>query len=114
MRRCILLALIAAACLAGPASAQGTPADLNAELAAMRDGGALEARGDLKGAEGITRAVLEKNPRALTSLITLERLLTMQGRLLDITRLHSPPTSIPSSVTRCACVSMRRWTGLRT
>ncbi|HEX6694132.1 MAG TPA: hypothetical protein VF035_05425 [Longimicrobiales bacterium] len=85
MRRCIpLLALSAAVGLTQPTVAQGTPADLNAELAAIREGGVLEARGDLAGAERITRALLEKNPRALTTLITLERLLTMQGRVIEL------------------------------
>lgn len=85
MRRCIpLLAFVAAVGIARPIVAQATPADLNAELAAIREGGVLEARGDLAGAERITRALLEKNPRALTTLITLERLLTMQGRVIEL------------------------------
>jgi tetratricopeptide (TPR) repeat protein len=45
---------------------------------------ALEARGDLAGAERLARDMLERRPRSLSSLIVLERLLTMQGRIAEI------------------------------
>ncbi len=54
------------------------------ELALIRQTEVLEARGDLAGAERLARDVLARSPTSLSSLIVLERLLTMQGKLTQI------------------------------
>jgi tetratricopeptide (TPR) repeat protein len=65
------------------AAAQQVP-DPQGEIAIIRASEALEARNDLAGAERLIRGILTRSPTSLTSLITLERLLTMQGRVSDL------------------------------
>jgi tetratricopeptide (TPR) repeat protein len=57
---------------------------VRSEITVLRDSEALESRGDIAGAERLVRNVLAEAPTSLSSLITLERLLTMQGRLADL------------------------------
>jgi hypothetical protein len=83
-------AVVLAACLAaGPLQAQqhGPPADDRAgtaELDRLRDAGVREAAGDVAGAEAVVRGVLQDNPRSLSALMALERLLALQGRQDDL------------------------------
>ncbi|MEO5509401.1 MAG: hypothetical protein ABIS27_02140 [Longimicrobiales bacterium] len=59
-------------------------ANVTDELAVIRATEALEARGDIAGAEKLARDMLATNPQSLSSLIVLERLLTMQGKVAQI------------------------------
>jgi hypothetical protein len=89
-RRRLRAAVVVAACLASiPLQAQeyGRPADARAgtaELDRLRDAGIREAAGDVPGAEALVRRVLRDNPRSLSALMALERLLALQGRLDDL------------------------------
>lgn len=85
-------------CIARPVAAQQPP-DPQSEISIIRQSEALEARNDLAGAERLIRSILTRSPTSLTSLITLERLLTMQGRVADIepfieTLLQVDPVSV--------------------
>lgn len=62
-----------------PAQSQGTD-----ELSRIRQAAALEEAGDFAGAEKLVRQVLDGNPTSLSALLTLERLLTLQGRAPEI------------------------------
>ncbi|HSJ06001.1 MAG TPA: hypothetical protein VK936_04815, partial [Longimicrobiales bacterium] len=71
--------------IAAPLYAQAgdRPADARpgaTELDRLRDAGVREAAGDVAGAEAVVRAVLKDNPRSLSALIGLERILVAQGR----------------------------------
>src|SRR5690606_19573368 len=50
----------------------------------LRAAAALEADGDLAGAERVLESVLEKNPASLGALIALERVLAVEGRPEDL------------------------------
>jgi tetratricopeptide (TPR) repeat protein len=73
-----MLALCAAAT---NAAAQGSGAS---EIQAVRDAVTKEIAGDLRGAGDILRAVLDKNPQSLPAMLSLERILKIEGRLGDI------------------------------
>jgi hypothetical protein len=75
-----LLAIAAAVPL--PLSAQ--EADARPELTRLRDAAQHESAGDLAAAERVVREVLHANPGSLTGLLTLERLLNVQGRPADV------------------------------
>jgi tetratricopeptide (TPR) repeat protein len=54
------------------------------ELERLREAAALEQAGNLAGAERIVTEVLAVNPASLTALLTLERLVSVQGRPGDV------------------------------
>lgn len=62
----------------GAAHAQVAAAPTD-ETALLREAAALETAGDLAGAERLLRSVLSATPTSLTALISLERILAMQG-----------------------------------
>jgi tetratricopeptide (TPR) repeat protein len=74
----LMLALCAAAT---NAAAQSSGAS---EIQAVRDAVAKETTGDLRGAGDILRNVLDKNPQSLPAMLSLERILKIEGRLGDI------------------------------
>jgi hypothetical protein len=67
-----------------PPREQAEHEQLMRELARLRDATALETAGDLAGAERIVREVLDANPVSLTALIAFERVLGLQGRLVEV------------------------------
>jgi tetratricopeptide (TPR) repeat protein len=82
-----------------------THAQLLTELGRLRQASALETNGDLPGAEALVRGVLETNPTSLTALLTLERLLSAQGRTQEISGpidrlLAQDPSSVVGHQTR--------------
>ena len=91
----IKVALLAVA-LAFPGSAPAQiPVD---ELQLIRDAAAREAAGDFAGARQILDRLLKGNPQSLSGLLSLERVLRMEGRLKDLVpyvevHLRSDPTS---------------------
>ncbi|MGH7448735.1 MAG: hypothetical protein ACRELT_14285, partial [Longimicrobiales bacterium] len=111
------LALFATACLIGsPAQAQRRAADqaaynhLMSELGRLRQAASLETAGDYGGAERIVAEVLAANPTSLSGLLTLERLLTAQGRTEEILPaverlLATDPTSVIGHQTRLRVIS---------
>jgi hypothetical protein len=78
---CAALLTLAAA-VPPPLSAQG--ADALPELTRLRTAAQHESAGDLAAAERVVREVLDHNPGSLTGLLTLERLLNVQGRPADV------------------------------
>lgn len=62
----------------GAAHAQVAAAPTD-ETALLREAAALETAGDLAGAERLLRSVLSATPTSLSALISLERILAMQG-----------------------------------
>ncbi len=54
------------------------------ELPLIREATNHEQAGDFEGAQRILQGVLEKNPNSLTALLTLERVLRIEGRLADL------------------------------
>ena len=85
-QRLIVPALLLLACAVRPqhASARMQMSPVENELAVLRGIEALEAAGDLLSAEKMARTMLAKSPTSLSSLIVLERLLTMQGKIGEI------------------------------
>jgi hypothetical protein len=82
-----------------------TQRQLTGELGRLRQANALEASGDLAGAETLVRAVLESNPTSLSALLTLERVLAAQGRTQEISGpierlLALDPSSVVGHQTR--------------
>lgn len=84
-------ALCAIVCLSGsPAHAQRRAADpavqnqLMSELGRLRQAATFEAAGNYGEAERIAASVLASNPTSLSGLLTMERLLTAQGRTEEI------------------------------
>lgn len=59
---------------------QQPAAGVSDELSALRAAMARERAGDLDGAGSALRAILDANPQSLSALISLERILAMQGR----------------------------------
>ena len=51
------------------------------ELQQLRDAAMKESAGDLGGAEAMLRSILEKNPTSLSAVLSLDRVLRMQGRV---------------------------------
>lgn len=51
------------------------------ELQQLREAATKESAGDLGGAEAMLRAILEKNPTSLSAVLSLDRVLRMQGRV---------------------------------
>jgi hypothetical protein len=76
----------AAAPLAAQAARDQPPAPtpVTTDLGRLRQATVLEAHGDLAGAESLVRSVLEGNPKSLSALLTLERLLVVQGRVQEM------------------------------
>lgn len=59
---------------------QQPASSLDDELAALRAAMELERRGDLAGADSALRAILDGSPQSLSALISLERILAVEGR----------------------------------
>jgi hypothetical protein len=101
-RVCCVLALLLCAG-AAPVDAQRTlvsgRANAGSEMTRLREAAAFEERGDFRAAQRMVESVLEANPRSLTALLTLERLLEIQGRMPEIEPavdrlLERDPTSV--------------------
>jgi len=69
---------------AGPAAAQQINGQGGQEIQQLREAAVREAAGDLEGAERILRSVLERRPTSVSALLSLERILRIQGRLAEI------------------------------
>lgn len=88
MRRCgwlpgAALAMLVLATSARSVRAQSAEA-IDRELRALRGATALEAAGDLAGAEAALRAILTDHPQSLSALLSLERVLAMQGKTAQL------------------------------
>ncbi|HSJ32399.1 MAG TPA: tetratricopeptide repeat protein [Longimicrobiales bacterium] len=118
MRSCaIFVVTIATVCAtAAPAHAQRSAADraahdqLMSELARLRQAASYEAAGDYAEAEEIVAQVLEANPTSLSGLLTMERVLTAQGRTEEIMTsvdrlLAADPKSVIGHQTRLRVLS---------
>ena len=118
MRSCaIFVVTIATVCAtAAPAHAQRSAADraahdqLMSELARLRQPASYEAAGDYAEAEEIVAQVLEANPTSLSGLLTMERVLTAQGRTEEIMTsvdrlLAADPKSVIGHQTRLRVLS---------
>lgn len=84
---------------AGSAAAQQINGRGGQEIQQLREAAVREAAGDLDGAERILRSVLEKRPTSLSALLSLERVLRIQGRVAEIIPpierlLAEDPTSV--------------------
>src|SRR5690606_33898560 len=66
---------------AGAAQAQQANGQGGQEIQRLREAAAREAAGDLEGAERNLRSVLDQRPGSLSALLSLERVLRMQGRV---------------------------------
>jgi tetratricopeptide (TPR) repeat protein len=111
------IALCAMTCLAGsPAQAQRSASDrathdqLMSELARLRQAASYEAAGNYAQAERIVAEVLAANPTSLSGLLTMERVLTAQGRTAAIMPavdrlLAEDPTSVIGHQTRLRVLS---------
>jgi hypothetical protein len=64
--------------------AAAEPAQPMNELQALEAEQKLEANGDLAGAERLLESVLQRDPGSLSALITLERVLRVEGKLGEI------------------------------
>lgn len=95
MRARVLSCLVTAALLAGAADAgaqrvmRGTrlppqPVQVTDELTALRRAMDLERAGELNAAEKALRTVLHQHTQSLSALISLERILAVQGRTEDL------------------------------
>src|SRR5690606_2487830 len=82
VRRAALLALLAMLVGACAASAQGRSGDRTGRL--MREAAALEANGDVAGAERVLREVVARQPAPPGAVLALERVLSRQGRGTEI------------------------------
>ena len=85
----VLLIVLLLAATATDAFAQGrrrVPQDtvINRELVALRVAMDFERAGDFARADSALRAILENNAQSLSALISLERLLAMQGRTAEL------------------------------
>lgn len=69
--------------LPGTATAQGS-GEAPAHERLLRQAATLEAAGDLQGAEALVQALLEEAPGSVSGLLSLERLLRMQGREAEL------------------------------
>ena len=92
--RALALALALTLSLAGLAHAQGKPD----ELTLVRDATVREQAGDFAGAQKILETILKENPQSLSALLSLERVLRVQGRIAAVlpvldTHLRADPTS---------------------
>jgi tetratricopeptide (TPR) repeat protein len=85
----VVLSTVLLLAAAAPAFAQRVPRDsrtaqqasvVTDELVALRNAMDLERAGDMAGAERALRAILDGNAVSLSALISLERILAMQGR----------------------------------
>lgn len=76
-----LLPLLLCSTTVSGLSAQATQPS---EIQLLRDAVARETAGDLRGAEGILRTILGRNPQSLSALLSLERVLKVQNRLGDV------------------------------
>lgn len=117
-RSCALfVATIVTVCtMTAPAHAQRSAADraahdqLMSELARLRQAASYEAAGDYAEAEEIVADVLESNPTSLSGLLTMERVLTAQGRTAEIMTavdrlLAADPKSVIGHQTRLRVLS---------
>src|SRR5262245_28386692 len=73
--------MLALCAVTAPVTAQGSGAS---EVQLVRDAVGKESTGDLRGAEEILRSVLDKNPQSLPAMLSLERILKIEGHLGDI------------------------------
>src|SRR5690606_13601487 len=69
------------------------------EIRLLREAAARETAGDLESAERILRSVLERRPASLSALLSLERILRLQGRVAEvIPPIERPLAEDPSAV----------------
>ena len=81
----LLAALVAAAAAhAQEAHAQEMNGQGGEEIRLLREATARETAGDLAGAERILRSILAARPNSLSAILSLERLLRVQGRLEEL------------------------------
>ncbi len=73
-----------ALCTALDGVAQDAQGRGGSEIRLLQEAAALEAAGDYAGAERVVRAVLEDRPTSLSAILSLERLLRVQGRLEEL------------------------------
>jgi len=81
----VCVAFLGLAASPAPASAQSVLGPEASRL--VRQAAALEASGDLEGAEGVLRQVLALEPRATSALFALERVLRSRGEPTAILRV---------------------------
>lgn len=77
-------ALACALLFAGPAAAQQINGQGGQEIQLLREAAARESAGDLANAERILRSVLDRRPTSLSALLSLERVLRIQGRVEEV------------------------------
>jgi tetratricopeptide (TPR) repeat protein len=112
-RRRIRLAVVAGSIFLLPWPARaGQDRPVEAEAALIEDATTLEKHGDLAGAAERLREALAANPRSLSALIALERILGMTGRTLELfahldTLIQHEPASVIGHQMR-----VRAWTAL--
>jgi tetratricopeptide (TPR) repeat protein len=110
------IVLLAIAVSAPPVEAQRRAADrtahdqLMSELSLLRRAASFESAGDYAEAGRIAAEVLASNPTSLSGLLTLERILTVQGRTAEIMPsverlLALDPTSVIGHQTRLRVLS---------
>lgn len=63
---------------------QSASAAIDAALADLRTAMELEQRGDLAAADTALRRILEKDPQSLSAIISLERILAVEGRTEEL------------------------------
>lgn len=78
------LAVLLVSALAAPLAAQEDRASVAAEVELLRSAAALEQVGDLAGAEAAYRRILESRPASLSALISLERILRVENRVVEL------------------------------
>ena len=89
----LAFALTFSLALVGRAHAQATD-----ELTLIRDATVREQAGDFAGAEQLYTRILSQNPQSLSALLSLERVLRMEGKVKDLvpfveSHLKADPTS---------------------
>lgn len=80
----VALALGLALALGSGLAAQDLNGRGGREIRMLREAAAREAAGDLAGAEQILRAILADRPTSLSGLLSLERLVVVQGRAEEL------------------------------
>ena len=85
--RALTLALALTLSLAGLAHAQVKPD----ELTLVRDATVREQAGDFAGAQKILESILKENPQSLSALLSLERVLRVQGPVFMGDRVQTGP-----------------------
>ena len=91
----------------GALQAQGMNGQGEEEIRLMREAESLEAVGDFSGAERILEEILEARPTAVGTLLALERVLRVQGRVADVLE---PIARLLESDPRSAIANRSAWT----